>query len=76
MKGIKNMNLPNKLTIFRVILIVPFVLLLLGGYQESGWFTFLFGGVLEYVDYIASQVNCQITYISVGPDRDQYIKCK
>ena len=30
------MNLPNKLTMFRVILIVPFVLLLLGG--EEGWF--------------------------------------
>lgn len=30
------MNLPNKLTIFRVILIVPFVMLLLGG--EAGWF--------------------------------------
>ena len=30
------MNLPNKLTIFRVILIVPFVVLLLGG--EVGWF--------------------------------------
>lgn len=30
------MNLPNKLTIFRVILIVPFVLLLLGG--SAGWF--------------------------------------
>ncbi|MCM1542096.1 MAG: CDP-diacylglycerol--glycerol-3-phosphate 3-phosphatidyltransferase [Blautia sp.] len=30
------MNLPNKLTIFRVILIVPFVILLLGG--EAGWF--------------------------------------
>ena len=30
------MNLPNKLTIFRVILIVPFVVLLLGG--EAGWF--------------------------------------
>lgn len=29
------MNLPNKLTIFRVILIVPFVILLLGG--EAGW---------------------------------------
>ena len=31
-----NMNLPNKLTILRVIMIVPFVILLLGG--EMGWF--------------------------------------
>ena len=30
------MNLPNKLTIFRVILIVPFISLLLGG--QAGWF--------------------------------------
>lgn len=30
------MNLPNKLTIFRMILIVPFVVILLGG--ETGWF--------------------------------------
>lgn len=30
------MNLPNRLTIFRVILIVPFVIALLGG--DAGWF--------------------------------------
>ena len=30
------MNLPNKLTIFRVFLIIPFVVILLGG--EYGWF--------------------------------------
>ncbi len=30
------MNLPNKLTVFRVILIVPFLVLLLGG--NAGWF--------------------------------------
>ena len=47
------MNLPNKLTIFRMILIVPFVLLLLGGFHEWGWFTAIFGGIMEYVDYIA-----------------------
>lgn len=47
------MNLPNKLTVFRVILIVPFVLILLGGYAQWDWFTALFGGILEYTDYIA-----------------------
>ena len=47
------MNLPNKLTVFRVILIVPFVILLLGGFHQWGWFTAIFGGILEYVDYIA-----------------------
>ena len=47
------MNLPNKLTIFRVILIVPFLLLLLCGEHEWGWFTMIFGGIMEYVDYIA-----------------------
>ena len=49
----QKMNLPNKLTIIRMILIVPFVLLLLGHANEWGWFTALFGGIMEYVDYIA-----------------------
>ena len=49
----QKMNLPNKLTIFRVILILPFVVLLLGGFHEWGWFTAIFGGIMEYVDYIA-----------------------
>lgn len=47
------MNLPNKLTVFRVILIVPFVLLLLGGYAQWGWFVAIFDGVIQYTDYIA-----------------------
>lgn len=49
----KKMNLPNKLTIFRIILIVPFVLLLLGKDCGWGWYKAVFGGILEYVDYIS-----------------------
>lgn len=47
------MNLPNKLTILRMILIVPFVLILLGSHQGWGWYQTAFGGILESMDYIA-----------------------
>lgn len=50
------MNLPNKLTLFRVALIVPFVVLLLGGYHHWGWFAAIFGGVMEYVDFFAAAI--------------------
>ncbi len=53
-KAEKNkMNLPNKLTIFRMILILPFVLILLGNYHRWDWFRTIFGGVLEYMDFVA-----------------------
>jgi CDP-diacylglycerol--glycerol-3-phosphate 3-phosphatidyltransferase len=39
------MNLPNKLTLFRVILIIPFVILLLGGHAIPS--------ISAYSDYIA-----------------------
>ena len=51
------MNLPNKLTIFRVILIVPFVILLLGGYAQWGWFQTVFGGIADITDYIALAIS-------------------
>ena len=47
------MNLPNKLTVFRMILIVPFVILLLGGHAGWCWFDAAFGGIEAYTDYIA-----------------------
>ncbi len=48
----KKMNLPNKLTILRMILIVPFVLLLLGEEYQWGWYHTIFGGIMEYVKFI------------------------
>ncbi len=47
------MNLPNKLTVFRVILIIPFVLVLLGSHAQWGWFMAVAGGIADYADYIA-----------------------
>lgn len=47
------MNLPNKLTIFRVILILPFVLVLLGSFKQWGWYQSLFGGLDSAAEWIA-----------------------
>ena len=46
------MNLPNKLTVFRVILVIPFVILLLGQNAGWGWYDAVFGGVMEYMNWI------------------------
>ena len=50
------MNLPNKLTVFRVILILPFVLLLLGSFQEWAVFQTLFGQGSHLPEYLALAV--------------------
>lgn len=49
----KKMNLPNKLTVFRVILIVPFVLILMGSYREWDWCLRIFGGGKVYAEFAA-----------------------
>ena len=47
------MNFPHKPPVFRMILIVPFVILLLGGHAGWGWFDAAFGSIEAYTDYIA-----------------------
>ena len=71
------MNLPNKLTVFRMILIVPFVLLLLGGFHEWAWFTAIFGGIMEYVDYIALAIFiiASLTDLSGGNGQNSGMDC-
>ena len=49
----EKMNLPNKLTIFRVILILPFVVLLLGSSQQWSIFQTVFGQESYLPEYLA-----------------------
>ena len=52
------MNLPNKLTVFRMILIVPFVILLLGGH--AGWGV----GISLFVKLFDRELGATITPFS------------
>lgn len=45
----QKMNLPNKLTLLRVVLILPFVICLLASHQKWS----IFGATIPYLEYIA-----------------------
>lgn len=47
------MNLPNKLTMLRVIMVPFFIVFLLGGNGEWAWFNAIFGGIMENVKWIS-----------------------
>ena len=42
----------DKYSVFRVILVIPFVILLLGQNAGWGWYDAVFGGVMEYMNWI------------------------
>ena len=46
-------NLPNQLTIVRMIMIVPFVVFLLGCHEQWEWFVSLFAGSTVVAEYVA-----------------------
>lgn len=46
-------NLPNQLTVVRMIMIVPFVVFLLGCHNQWNWFMSLFGGSTAVAEYVA-----------------------
>ena len=48
------MNLPNKLTVIRMVLIVPFVVILLGSFESWTWFNYVFGNIsMTALEFIA-----------------------
>lgn len=52
------MNLPNKLTLLRIILVVPFIILLMYGYNIAALVIFAIASITDFFDgYIARKYN-------------------
>ena len=82
MNTIKNMNLPNKLTCLRMILIVPFVLCMLLGKAEGVWkiaslVIFILASLTDTLDGIIARRNNLITDFGkfMDPLADKLLVC-
>lgn len=72
-----NMNLPNKLTIFRCILIVPFIALLLNGYDLIATIVFIVASLTDLLDgKIARKYNLVTNFGKfMDPLADKLLVC-
>jgi len=72
-----SMNLPNKLTIFRCILIVPFVILLLSGYDLIATIVFVIASLTDLLDgKIARKYNLVTNFGKfMDPLADKLLVC-
>ena len=72
-----SMNLPNKLTIFRCILIVPFVILLLSGYDLIATIIFVIASLTDLLDgKIARKYNLVTNFGKfMDPLADKLLVC-
>lgn len=71
------MNLPNKLTVFRMILIVPFVILLLGGWNYIALAIFIVASLTDLLDgKIARKYNLVTNFGKfMDPLADKLLVC-
>lgn len=72
-----SMNLPNKLTIFRCILIIPFVILLLNGYNLPATIIFIIASLTDLLDgKIARKYNLVTNFGKfMDPLADKLLVC-
>ena len=57
-KYLHNKSIPNAITSFRIILIIPIIIFLEINFKSIAWFLILIGGISDFLDgFIASKYN-------------------